>query len=96
MADLTDADLTRLHADVEANIDGAWAAATALALLDHIAALTARAETAEATVQRLEALAAEYESDAANEGYGGELWSWTASRVHAALAVPAQTEEGKS
>lgn len=38
-----------------------------------------------AAVERVQALAAQYEADARSEGYGGELWSTTAKAIRQAL-----------
>lgn len=41
--------------------------------------------TVEQRLDRVRALAHQYEADARSEGYGGELWSTTAAAIHAAL-----------
>ena len=56
--------------------------------------LTAEVKRLRAEVARVEALAERYEAMERDEGYGGELWSTTASAIRKTLAEPERDEEG--
>ena len=57
--------------------------------------LTAEVKRLRAKVARVEALAERYEAMERDEGYGGELWSTTASAIRKTLAEPERDEEGR-